>query len=129
MKIVHVFQIALAVYHCHSFNVAHRDLKPENLLLLDKSEVSLMNLLSKRFVSVLTFCLLCTKIKTRNGEQNGIIYIYSKIKPTLCWKVRFLRVTEPEKLYSYIKRKALSVVFPLQAKIWMVLFLFSSSEQ
>lgn len=31
-------QIALAVYHCHSFNVAHRDLKPENLLLLDKSE-------------------------------------------------------------------------------------------
>lgn len=35
-----LFQIALAVYHCHSFNVAHRDLKPENLLLLDKSEVS-----------------------------------------------------------------------------------------
>ena len=34
-----LFQIALAVYHCHSFNVAHRDLKPENLLLLDKSEV------------------------------------------------------------------------------------------
>ncbi|XP_078360737.1 LOW QUALITY PROTEIN: MAP kinase-activated protein kinase 5-like [Oculina patagonica] len=31
-------QIALAVYHCHSFNVAHRDLKPENLLLLDKTE-------------------------------------------------------------------------------------------
>ena len=35
-------QIALAVYHCHSFNVAHRDLKPENLLLLDKTEVMLL---------------------------------------------------------------------------------------
>jgi len=35
-----ILQIALAVYHCHSFNVAHRDLKPENLLLLDKSEVN-----------------------------------------------------------------------------------------
>ncbi|XP_043924553.1 MAP kinase-activated protein kinase 5 [Protopterus annectens] len=30
-------QIALALQHCHSLNVAHRDLKPENLLFKDNS--------------------------------------------------------------------------------------------
>ncbi|OCT98436.1 MAP kinase-activated protein kinase 5 isoform X1 [Xenopus laevis] len=30
-------QIALAVKHCHSINIAHRDLKPENLLFKDNS--------------------------------------------------------------------------------------------
>uniref|UniRef100_A0A8C0UGD7 MAP kinase-activated protein kinase 5 n=1 Tax=Cyanistes caeruleus TaxID=156563 RepID=A0A8C0UGD7_CYACU len=30
-------QIALALQHCHSLNIAHRDLKPENLLFKDNS--------------------------------------------------------------------------------------------
>ncbi|XP_078083459.1 MAP kinase-activated protein kinase 5 [Mustelus asterias] len=30
-------QIALAIQHCHSLNIAHRDLKPENLLFKDNS--------------------------------------------------------------------------------------------
>ncbi|XP_058672989.1 MAP kinase-activated protein kinase 5 isoform X3 [Ammospiza caudacuta] len=32
-------QIALALQHCHSLNIAHRDLKPENLLFKDNSLV------------------------------------------------------------------------------------------
>ncbi|KAI1233093.1 hypothetical protein IHE44_0006288, partial [Lamprotornis superbus] len=32
-----VHQIALALQHCHSLNIAHRDLKPENLLFKDNS--------------------------------------------------------------------------------------------
>lgn len=31
-------QVAHAVYHLHTLNIAHRDLKPENLLYKDKSE-------------------------------------------------------------------------------------------
>jgi len=31
------YQIARAIKHCHSLNIAHRDLKPENLLLLEKA--------------------------------------------------------------------------------------------
>ncbi|CAJ0942920.1 unnamed protein product [Ranitomeya imitator] len=34
-------QIALALQHCHSLNIAHRDLKPENLLFKDNSLRSL----------------------------------------------------------------------------------------
>lgn len=34
-----LFQIALALQHCHSLNIAHRDLKPENLLFKDNSLV------------------------------------------------------------------------------------------
>ncbi|XP_029198306.1 MAP kinase-activated protein kinase 5-like [Acropora millepora] len=45
-------QIALAVYHCHSFNVAHRDLKPENLLLLDKSEEVIIKLADFGFAKI-----------------------------------------------------------------------------
>ena len=32
-------QVASALYHIHSLNIAHRDLKPENLLIKDKSDV------------------------------------------------------------------------------------------
>ncbi|GAB1290121.1 Non-specific serine/threonine protein kinase [Apodemus speciosus] len=32
-----LFQIALALRHCHLLNIAHRDLKPENLLFKDNS--------------------------------------------------------------------------------------------
>lgn len=45
-------QIALAIYHCHSFNVAHRDLKPENLLLLDKSENVIIKLADFGFAKI-----------------------------------------------------------------------------
>ncbi|XP_020609082.1 MAP kinase-activated protein kinase 5-like isoform X1 [Orbicella faveolata] len=45
-------QIALAVYHCHLFNVAHRDLKPENLLLLDKSEKVIIKLADFGFAKI-----------------------------------------------------------------------------
>ncbi|XP_058962989.1 MAP kinase-activated protein kinase 5 isoform X1 [Pocillopora verrucosa] len=45
-------QIALAVYHCHSFNVAHRDLKPENLLLLDKTEKVVIKLADFGFAKI-----------------------------------------------------------------------------
>lgn len=31
------YQIARAIKHCHSLNIAHRDLKPENLLLYEKA--------------------------------------------------------------------------------------------
>ena len=31
------YQIARAIKHCHSLNIAHRDLKPENLLLFEKA--------------------------------------------------------------------------------------------
>lgn len=31
------YQIARAIKHCHSLNIAHRDLKPENLLLSEKA--------------------------------------------------------------------------------------------
>ena len=31
------YQIARAIKHCHSLNIAHRDVKPENLLLFDKA--------------------------------------------------------------------------------------------
>lgn len=34
-----LFQIALALQHCHLLNIAHRDLKPENLLFKDNSLV------------------------------------------------------------------------------------------
>ena len=31
------YQIARAIQHCHSLNIAHRDIKPENLLLAEKA--------------------------------------------------------------------------------------------
>ena len=41
MRLFHyvLFQIALALQHCHLLNIAHRDLKPENLLFKDNSLV------------------------------------------------------------------------------------------
>ncbi|XP_032234097.2 MAP kinase-activated protein kinase 5-like isoform X2 [Nematostella vectensis] len=45
-------EIAQALYHCHSFNVAHRDLKPENLLLVDKSENLVVKLADFGFAKV-----------------------------------------------------------------------------
>ena len=40
-----LFQIALALQHCHLLNIAHRDLKPENLLFKDNSLVRSLALL------------------------------------------------------------------------------------
>lgn len=40
-----LFQIALALQHCHLLNIAHRDLKPENLLFKDNSLVRCLALL------------------------------------------------------------------------------------
>ena len=57
------------------------------------------------------------------------LYIYSKIKPTLCWKFRVLGVTEPQKCILTSGRKVLSVVSWLQAKMWMNCFFISSSER
>lgn len=37
-------QIALAIYHLHSMDIAHRDLKPENLLYTDKTDIALLKL-------------------------------------------------------------------------------------
>lgn len=47
-------QIALAIHHCHSLNVAHRDLKPENLLLkrTDNDDVIVIKLSDFGFAKV-----------------------------------------------------------------------------
>lgn len=54
-----LFQIALALQHCHSLNIAHRDLKPENLLFKDNSLV-------RWRLAVL--CLLLNSVKRLPGD-------------------------------------------------------------
>ncbi|KAI0240481.1 MAP kinase-activated protein kinase 5 [Lamellibrachia satsuma] len=45
-------QIALAIYRCHSLNIAHRDIKPENLLLKDNTEDAVVKLSDFGFAKV-----------------------------------------------------------------------------
>lgn len=58
-----LFQIALALQHCHLLNIAHRDLKPENLLFKDNS-----------LVSWLAFSILVLPLSTQ--FRNGCIGVY-----------------------------------------------------
>ncbi|XP_057295950.1 MAP kinase-activated protein kinase 5-like [Hydractinia symbiolongicarpus] len=45
-------QVAAALFHIHSLNIAHRDLKPENLLIMDKSDNVIVKLTDFGFAKI-----------------------------------------------------------------------------